>query len=77
MRLACEWKYLPCLKARELKSAIVLSEPARCSGSKEEVCLVRWRRERNRSRRAAGMEVDVLPLCIQLIADVLSANRPT
>ena len=71
------WKYSPCLKALELTSAILLSSPHIWIGMRDEVWRALCRRERKRRRRAAGIEVVELPLCVQLTDEVLSANIPT
>ena len=76
MRLAAVEKNLPCLNALDEKSAMVLSVPAKWSGSREVTLRERCRRERNRSSRAAGMEVDEWRLCAHVTAEMLSQKLP-
>jgi hypothetical protein len=58
-------------------SAIWLSSPAMWSGSRDDACRARCLSARNRSRRAAGSDVDVLPQCAHVTKEVLSQNIPT
>ena len=57
-------------------SAIAFLSPAMFSGNNDDALRSRCRSARKRKRRAAEIEVDVLPLYAHAIAEVLLKNIP-
>ena len=68
---------MPTLKEREARSAMVLSSPLIPVTKPGAAFLLCMRRQRNRSKRAAGMDDDVRYLFVQLTVAELSQFMPT